>query len=226
MSEYTPYMQSKVVARGSKTRQTNKQVRRQRILDIARNQIAENGFESFTIKNLASEAGVTIPTIHNLFGKKVDIFHELCSEMVERTDQIIFSAEITNPIDAIVSFTDNLLELYRKDEAFYRAAFVAGERIGLFEHESPTGLYQSSLRIAQDLCQQAKDNGYLEGKVATKQLAQHLFNCQRIARLDWVSRYISLQQYRTQVLTGMSLVYMADATPAFKKELLSLIRSQ
>ena len=216
-------MKTEALARGNKTRQSNKEIRRQRILDIARNQIAEQGFEAFTIKNLASEAGVTIPTIHNLFGKKADIFEELCTEMVERTDQIIFSPDISNPIEAIVSFTDNLLALYKKDEAFYRAAFVAGERIGLFEHKSPKGLYQSSLRIAENLCQQARENGFLEGKVDTKQLAQHLFNCQRIARLDWVSRYITMQQYRKQVLIGMSLVYMADATPKFKKELAAFI---
>ena len=67
-------MSSPVVARGNVTRQANKKLRRQRILDIAKTLIASQGFEAFTLSQLAREAGVSTPTIHNLFGKKDDIF--------------------------------------------------------------------------------------------------------------------------------------------------------
>ena len=64
-------------ALGNKTRQANKRLRRERIFNIAMRLIAEKGLEDFTISELAEEAGVTTPTIHNLFGKKSDIINEL-----------------------------------------------------------------------------------------------------------------------------------------------------
>ena len=57
-------------ALGNATRQANKKLRRERIFDIAKRLIASKGVEDFTISELANEAGVTTPTIHNLFGKK------------------------------------------------------------------------------------------------------------------------------------------------------------
>ena len=49
--------------------------------------------------------------------------------------------------------------------------------------------------------------------------AEQLFGCQRLARQDWVNGYISLEQYRRQVLAGMFMTYAADATPAFHRRL-------
>ena len=57
-------------ALGNETRQANKKLRRERIFDIAKQLIAANGLDDFTIAELAQKSGVTTPTIHNLFGKK------------------------------------------------------------------------------------------------------------------------------------------------------------
>ena len=59
------------------TRQANKILRRNRILNIAKHLIASEGLEAFTLSQLADKAGVSVPTIHNLFGKKSDIYQEL-----------------------------------------------------------------------------------------------------------------------------------------------------
>ncbi|BFM14112.1 hypothetical protein R50073_02950 [Maricurvus nonylphenolicus] len=207
------------VAKGNKTRQANKEMRRQRILGIARELIAAQGFEDFTISDLAAKAEVSIPTIHNLFGKKYDIFQELCGEMVVRIGEVVSQPELVDPIEAAEAFIDNLLDLYRNDEAFYRAAFVAGERTKLFEHELPAGIFNKSLDIAKQICASAVEHGYLQGNIDTDWLAEQLFGCQRLARQDWVNGYIDLSRYRTQVLVGMFMTYAADATPEFHQRL-------
>ena len=76
-------MKKPTTALGDKTRQANKKLRRERIFDVAKRLIAEKGIEDFTISELAEEAGVTTPTIHNLFGKKSDIIRELVSTLIE-----------------------------------------------------------------------------------------------------------------------------------------------
>ena len=59
-------------------------MRRERIFNIAKRLIAAKGLEDFTISELAEEARVTKPTIHNLFGKKSDIIKELISNLIEQ----------------------------------------------------------------------------------------------------------------------------------------------
>ncbi len=212
-------MNKKPIARGNATRQANKELRRQKILAIARELIATRGLDDFTLKELATRAEVSLPTIHNLFGKKYDIFEELCSEMVVRVDEVLSGSEMNDPIEASEAFIDNLLALFRQDEAFYRAAFVAGEKTGLFEHDPDSGIFAKSLQISINLCQRAKENGYLEGHVDSQCLAEHLFGSQRLARQDWVAGYIDLERYRSQVLMGMCLTFASDATPEFRERL-------
>ncbi|MDC0640711.1 TetR/AcrR family transcriptional regulator [Porticoccaceae bacterium] len=212
-------MSSPTLARGNVTRQANKKLRRQRILDIAKHLIASQGFEAFTLSQLAKEAGVSTPTIHNLFGKKDDIFQELVSQMVNTISLALSNPDMSDPIEGAEVFTDNLLRLYKQDEAFYRSAFMAADRTGLFDHKLPDGIFHQSLQIAERLCTEAKENGFLKGNIATATLAEQLFACQRLARQDWVNGYIDLQRYRKQVLIGMYITYAADASPDFYKML-------
>jgi AcrR family transcriptional regulator len=47
--------------------------RRQRILDVARRLIAERGYEGVTMRELADESLVSVPTLYNLFGGKSEL---------------------------------------------------------------------------------------------------------------------------------------------------------
>ena len=217
-------MGSQVIARGNTTRQANKKLRRQHILDMAKNLIAADGFEAFTLTQLAKEAGVSAPTIYNLFGKKNDIFHELVAEMVETIGVAMSNPDTSDPIEGAEVFTDNLLHLYEKDQAFYRAAFIAADRTGLFDHELPTGIFRQSLQIAQRICVAALEDGFLQGNIESVKLAEQLFACQRLTRQDWVNGYIDLKQYRQQVLMAMYMTYAADASPDFHKRLCAKIQ--
>ena len=217
-------MDSPVIARGNITRQANKKLRRQHILDIAKNLIATDGFEAFTLTQLARKAGVSGPTVYNLFGKKDDIFQELISEMVTTIGVALSNPDISDPIEGAKAFTDNLLHLYQQDEAFYRAAFLAADRTGLFDHELANGIFHQSLKVAERICAAAKANGFLHGNIETAKLAEQLFACQRLARQDWVNGYIDLKRYRKQVLIGMYITYAADARPDFYKRLCTTIQ--
>ncbi len=201
------------------TRQANKARRRQKILGVARDLIATQGFDALTMSELATRSGVTIPTVHNLFGKKNDIVLELFRELVSRIDEVLAQPDIADPIAGVETFIDSLLALYGSDEAFYRAAFLGGERLGLFEHEMSDGIFKKSLEVARRLCSEARSNGYLQGRVDGGWLAEQLFNSQRMARQDWVSGYIDLKKYRQQALVAMLLTYAADATPAFQQRI-------
>lgn len=212
-----------MVAKGQATRQANKVLRKQRILSVARNLIADEGFDALTISELAARSGVTIPTVHNLFGKKNDIVLELFRGLVDRIDEALAEPELVDPIAASEAFIDKLLSLYSSDEVYYKAAFLGGERLGLFEHEMNDGIFRKSVNVAERLCNRALEHGYLRGQLDSRWLAHQLFGSQRLARQDWVSGYIDLEEYRQQVLISMLLTFAADATPELHERICETI---
>lgn len=212
-------------AKGSATRTANKIKRRENILSEARNMISTEGIDGFTLNKLATAANVTVPTIHNLIGRKSQVFQQLVEDMVIRIEKVLFSTDIHDPIAAVEAFVNRLMELYSSDPDFYKAAFVAGDRIQLFEQELPSGIFSKSLELAIRVCIDAKENGYLNGYIDSINLAHQLFACQRLARQDWVRGYINLKTYRSQLLTGMFIVLAADATPDLHKRLLEKIQA-
>ncbi|MGI2175180.1 TetR/AcrR family transcriptional regulator [Shewanella ulleungensis] len=78
----------------------NKALRKERLLSIARELISNNGFEAFTINELASKAQLSIPTVHNLLGKKSDIFEQLVVEVVDNKIMGIYRTYCTYRISA------------------------------------------------------------------------------------------------------------------------------
>ncbi len=145
--------------------------------------------------------------------------------MVNTISLALSNPDMSDPIEGAEVFTDNLLRLYKQDEAFYRSAFMAADRTGLFDPALPSGIFNQCLQIAQRLCTQALEDGFLQGNIETVKLAQQLFACQRLARQDWVNGYIDLDRYRQQVLTGICITYAADATPDFHHRLCQKIQA-
>ena len=84
-------MQRQSLARGLETRIANKHKRRDHIVACAGKIIAEDGLEAFTIARLAEQADVTIPTVHNLLGKRADILDTL----VDKTMSEVMAAAAT-----------------------------------------------------------------------------------------------------------------------------------
>ena len=204
-------MKKPIEALGNTTRQANKKLRRERIFNIAKHLIAAKGLEDFTISELAEEAGVTKPTIHNLFGKKSDIIKELVSNLIEQMQGNFVNPPI-DPIENTYFFVDNLVAVYERDSDFYRAAFMAAEQVKLFDPRIPDGLSQRIQQLAAPK-KEWYENGLLLGNIEPSTIMKRVHNSNRLGRLDWVNGYIDLNQYRHQVLESILLAYASDANP-------------
>ena len=155
-----------VQAHGNIKRQANKKLRRERIFNIAKSIIAAKGLEDFTIADLAEEAGVTTPTIHNLFGKKDDIAQELIEELVLSLKSIMSKPVFDDPIESANFYVDSILEMYEGNEDFYRSAYMAGEKAGIFnDRESEDSFFKQSEKVAELCCLGALKNGFLLGNI-------------------------------------------------------------
>jgi len=208
-----------MTARGHATRQENKARRKARILAEARNLVVQEGFDALTISQVALRSGVTVPTVHNLFGKKSDLVVAIFQGLVDNIDAVLAQPTLADPLAASEAFVDRIVALYRSDDGFYRAAFMGGERLGLFEHQTSAGVFAKSVTVANKLCVRAFDEGYLKGQIPSTLLAQQLFNAQRLPRQDWVNGYIDLAAYRQHALAGMLLTFAADAVPKLHKRI-------
>ena len=198
-------------ALGNVTRQANKKLRRERIFNIAKRLIAAKGLEEFTISELADEAGVTTPTIHNLFGKKSDIIRELVSNLIEQMQGNVLNPPI-DPIENAKFFVDNVVALFEQDTDFYRAAFMSAEQVRLFDPRIPDGLFQRAQQLAAPR-KEWYESGLFLGNIEPSTIMKRVHNSNRLGRIDWVSGYIDLNQFRHQVLEGILLVYASDASP-------------
>jgi AcrR family transcriptional regulator len=204
-------MKKPVKALGNATRQANKKLRREGIFNIAKRLIATKGLEDFTISELASEAGVSTPTIHNLFGKKSDIIKELVSNLIEQMQGIALNPPI-DPIENAKFFIDNMVAEYEQDTDFYRAALMSAEQVRLFDPRISDGLFQRAQRLATPR-KEWYESGLFLGNIEPKAIMKRVHNSNRLGRIDWVSGYIDLNQFRDQVLEGILMVYASDASP-------------
>ena len=198
-------------ALGNVTRQANKKLRRERIFNIAKRLIAAKGLEEFTISELADEAGVTTPTIHNLFGKKSDIIRELVSNLIEQMQGNVLNPPI-DPIENAKFFVDNVVALFEQDTDFYRAAFMSAEQVKLFDPTIPDGLFQRAQQLAAPR-KEWYESGLFLGNIEPSTIMKRVHNSNRLGRIDWVSGYIDLNQFRHQVLESILLAYASDASP-------------
>ena len=206
-------MKKPIEALGNTTRQANKKLRRERIFNIAKRLIAAKGLEDFTISELAEEAGVTKPTIHNLFGKKSDIIKELVSNLIEQMQGDSLNPPI-DPIENAKFFVDNVVATFEQDTDFYRAALMSAEQVRLFDPRIPDGLFQRAQQVAAPR-KDWYEAGLFLGNIEPSTIMKKVHNSNRLGRIDWVSGYIDLNQFRHQVLEGILLVYASDASPEF-----------
>lgn len=204
-------------------RTRNKDKRRADILHIARKTLAREGFGALKIRDLAAKAGVTVPTIYNLIGGKPELLSALVSEMV---DQLMWVPD--QPLDVaidqlFVNQVNRMSNLFASDEDSFRAAFLAGDQLGLFDRASPTGFYSQAVRVPVEACRVARSQGLLTGQVSCEALGHQLYGCYRLARQDWSSGYIELPEFRVQALTGMCLCLAADASKPLRTRVINRI---
>lgn len=199
------------------TRAQAKAHRKALILDHAREIIVKDGFDALKIRDLATRADLTVPTIYNLIGGKQEILAQIIEGLVEKLRQV--QAETVGGDEPFVALIDQLTELFASDESYYRAAFIAGDRSGLFEQRSSDGFFAQSVELPIQACREAKQAGLLLGEVTAEQLGEQIYGCYRLARQDWTLGYIDLDEFSRRALIGIFLCLAADATESYRQQL-------
>lgn len=201
------------------TRARNMAKRRALILQHARAIIASEGFDALKIRDIAAGAGVTVPTIYNLIGGKAEILKLIIDDLVDRLTAVQEQFQTDDVVQAFESQINALADMIAEDEAYFRAAFIAGDRSGLFEQQSKDGFYARSVKMPIAICRKAQKSGALKGQVSAELLGRQIYGCYRLARQDWMNGYFDLNGFRRQAITGVYLCLAADASPEIYQDL-------
>jgi AcrR family transcriptional regulator len=194
-------------------RESSKQVRRERIVDCARNLIRQEGFDALNIRALAEAADVTVPTIYNLMAR----------EMVQQLVSAHETSTTRDPIEKAEEVIAEMRAIYTADEKLSREVMLALDKL-----DSPlvarSSFHQPGRVVAIEDCQRALDDGLLAGKISSRILARGLTNAFAQAQHSWLLGHISLQEMENQALIGCFITLAADAKPKLHARLVEKIQ--
>ncbi len=200
----------------SVSREDNKRVRRGKIFSVARSIIHSDGVEGLSLRGLAEQAGVTVPTLYNLIGSRGAILSALCEDALDELDKRLQDVGAQNSglaqAEAIVVIS---VELFTSDPKTFRAVFEALEQL-----TSPRGTTPRAARalarcasLQVNACRTARANGDLCGTLDPRLLGEQILALYRMAMRRWVVREIDGPAFMQHALFGLFTCLLADASP-------------
>jgi len=96
-------------------------LRRSQLTAAAYKVVAQKGYNDFTIKDIAVEAGLSTGLVHYYFKNKEDLLFKLLKEMNANLRGNLKKAlsELTEPRDKILAFCDEAFDLVDKEKAYF-----------------------------------------------------------------------------------------------------------
>jgi len=96
-------------------------LRRAQLTGAAYKVVAQKGYNDFTIKDIAEEAGLSTGLVHYYFKNKEDLLFKLLKEMNANLRDNLKKAlmDLTEPKDKLMTFCDEAFELVDKEKAYF-----------------------------------------------------------------------------------------------------------
>ncbi|MDJ0641895.1 MAG: TetR/AcrR family transcriptional regulator [Erythrobacter sp.] len=213
----------------SNKREKGVEERKRRIFDATRAIIARDGLDGLTTRGLAEAAGLTVPTLYNLVGDKNAIISQTVERSVEAVwERLEFNRRAT-PLDMADAVIDEAYASICGDRAFQRALLSALDRMGTSFAAHPgrgdigARAANRSVEMAVFACRAAQRRGLIRGNVPAEELGQQMFIAYRGPLRDWIEEVIGADEMLRRQRRGFYLVLAADASDAFRTELIERI---
>lgn len=96
-------------------------LRRSQLTGAAYKVVAQKGYNDFTIKDIAEEAGLSTGLVHYYFKNKEDLLFKLLKEMNTNLRDNLKKAltDLSEPKDKLMAFCDEAFELVDKEKAYF-----------------------------------------------------------------------------------------------------------
>lgn len=202
-------------------REAAKQERRERILKATAELICSEGVDEVRLANVAKLADVTVPTIHNLFGKKKDVFQHLIQYVGEAMIELARVNSKDLSLEGLEDGIERLFLLLEENEKRFKAGFIVGERYGFLGLEDES--FRHAAQAAADKRKENVEKSILKGDLDLFGLSELLMDRYRSLRSNWMIDKLSTAEFKRKFLWALYAVMMADAGDSLKKSLLDRI---
>jgi AcrR family transcriptional regulator len=193
--------------------------RRRRILEAASRLLATGGANALTLREVATRAGVTVPTIYNLIGDKALLIAAVAadaSEDFERTLDALPAQRGIGRAEAVVRATLTL-------------CLSAPDRLGAWFRSMPEAPHADPLRRLTEILgaclHEAAQTDDVHGRLQATKLARHITRGVTETLRLWAHGALSPTQAEARVLYVLQVALMADATKQGRRSLLERLRA-
>lgn len=178
----------------------HKAERRARILATARKLLATRGYDGLTMRELAAEARVSVPTLYNLFGSKDAILvAEMEASAVKIARSILTSGD--SFFARCSAAFDTGMRLIEDDPALFRAVtkmFLTSQDAQPMRQR----VEDNFVAVMQSNLTAAKAAGQLADWAEPAVVARHIFALYMSAFMVWSMGELELEDFRAIALSG------------------------
>ncbi len=168
-----------------------RQATRQRLYEAAVTLIAEKGFSSTTVDEIAERAGVAKGTVYYNFASKNDLFEELLRHGVglltaslrEASQDVI--AQGGSRVDALDAMIRAGLVFIGRSPSFTQLYVAELWRTNRAWQSTLMMVRQEAIAVVEKVLREAVERGELSGEIDVPLTASALFGMVLVAALDW-----------------------------------------
>jgi AcrR family transcriptional regulator len=201
-------------------RERNAQRRRQDIL-VATTRLTMARGGAFTVRDLAVEAKVTVPTLYSLIGGKDAIVASLIETGLDAIGKELAAGPGQRGISAAWAIVEATLQLYKSDPDTYRAVFRLLQEVESTSGRAPLGkLFTRAGQLYRTALIEAREDRDLKGDLDPTVLAHDIVHALHHATRLWAVGSLPLRAAAARVRYALCVALLADATASGRARLL------
>jgi AcrR family transcriptional regulator len=184
--------------------------REDRILETARQLIAERGYDGVGMRELASKSRVSVPTLYNLFGDKSALLIRAVESQFRELLALIDRHSKGAGVDLLMAIpsgcTRALLRAPEYSKAVLGVFAQSGQRSGVISMVAEITAAQFEIALAR-----MSEDEQLESWVDPIALAQRLASHQIMVCLEWAGGHLNARELEAAMLYGPCMMLMGAA---------------
>ncbi len=198
------------------------QERRDSIIAAAQVLLAQEDLSAFSLRKLATSAGVSVATIYNLIGNRQAVLFAIVKDLTEKMRYTREGIEETSVLDHVERRLTALISFTRSREELLRSANLAFDQLSRDADwsQSTSRIINAAESMYIDAFERGVDAGELRGDVSARVLSGLVYRVYLNATMNWAYRRISMNKYKKTVLRDGLIVLLADSSDSFRSQVL------
>jgi AcrR family transcriptional regulator len=193
-------------------RERSKSARRERIIEATYQCLREEGLANVSIKAIAARAGISAPTIYNLFGSKGGVLGELSARRLREYQRRIDEVEANDALDRVFVAAGLAARIYGTDPVYYRE--IGWVMLGGLPEENDiySKLHTPRVEFWIHMLERARDDGFIKAEADLGALARMITQVAYGAMVDWIFRGTAAEKMGQETEFGCASALLAFAT--------------